>query len=74
MLFCGKLFIGEMLNNLQNVKFFIVHRNAINSHLWYIVHNAVIFMQGDVEDRLKNVFLHLYHHCDNEKTNGADIS
>ena len=32
-----------MLNNLQNVKFFIVHRNAINSHLWYICHNAVIF-------------------------------
>ena len=66
MLFCGKLFIGEMLNNLQSVKFFIVHRNAS--------HNAVIFLQGDVEDRLKNVFLHLYHHCDNERANGADIS
>ena len=71
MLFCGKLFIGEMLNNLQSVKFFIVHRNAINSHLWSFM---VIFLQGDVEDRLKNVFLHLYHHCDNERANGADIS
>ena len=63
-----------MLNNLQNVKFFIVHRNAINSHLWYICDNAVIFLQGDVEDRLKNVFLHLYNYCDNERANGADIS
>ena len=63
-----------MLNSLQSVKFFIVHRNAINSHLWYICHNAVIFTQGDVEDRLKNVFLHLYHHCDNERANGTDKS
>ena len=63
-----------MLNNLQSVKFFIVHRNAINSHLWYICHNAVIFTQGDVEDRLKNVFLHLYHHCDNKRANGTDKS